>query len=470
MKFILKNFHHATSIILSQANIILLLLFPFFNANTFANPVDYSFGEETDFSKASVSPSIFPILDFGIHNRNENETLSKPLQDEFVTDFDFRISPTHPKVNNLSLKNLYYGDPDESYNSPLRFSFGRRKIGWSSLDQQWGLGQFEPLDSWDKLRSDSLGLTGIFAYSETNTFNFRFFFSYLSFPELGPNVILDHNRFVSEHPQSIASTPQTYTLLNRPTPLGYEIVIPSLTKILLRPSIAFMMETKKEIPFHYRFAYGNLPLNYFPIALEASLSIPLDQIVVKLHPRILSHHVYNNEFSFRFSNYISLGANILVDVPIEEIIPSEYTTTPLTTSINYSPWLKIQGPGYELFISQLWSRGGVASDVGPYANTNSSIFSSHIYFRNATQIAFKKSLFQDSTHEISLFTKYIHEYSIEGNWIASDLNFQLQKNFSVFIGGDIIGANKSASVDRGAELLSDLRTVDRIRGGVHYVF
>ena len=433
--------------------------------SAFAFSPKYDLGFETDLSRGDVTPSAFPIVSMGMRAQSEDVPGSVSDEYEYRENALIRISPNHPKANELAIKDLYWGEKDQSYESPLRFTFGRRYIGWSTLDSMWGLGQFEPLNAWDKLRATPMGLTGVFAYTETQKFSFRFFLSYLTFPEITPNVVIENNQFASEHPQSIASTPQTYTLLNKPTPLGYEIVIPPVSSIIFRPSIAFMMETKKEIPVFGRFAYGYLPLNYFPIALQASLSIPLDQIVVQLHPRLLYHHVYNAELGYRFDDRISFGGNALTDVPSEESIPSDYTTTPLSTSYTWSPWIKYQTAHSKLLLTQIWTKGGLQADVGPYASANSSIFSSHVFYRNASQLAFSHTFNPDETNRLAL-----HEYSVDGDWVSADLFYNLKQNTILFFGGDIVAALRSSSPDRGAEFLSDLRTLDRIRGGFQYVY
>ncbi len=440
---------------LSPPKYIVFLIFSLTLLTQNTRAMDYHVGFEADYAKVA-EPSFFPILKAGLEDPTH--------------DLEIKFDPIHPNVNAVSSRNFYWGTSDESTESGLRFSFGRRLIGWSSMDDMWQLGQIEPLDSWDRLRSFTQGLTGIFAYSETGSFRFRFFFSYLAIPETTPNVVIENQEFVSEHPQSAASAPQTLNLLNRPTPLGYSLDIPSLNKILFRPSFMFQIETKKNWPIYGKFVYGYLPLNHFPVALQASLALSLNQEVIILHPLLYHHHVYNGELSYSLPSNIFLGMNGLLDQPEAKVTPVDYTTSPLDTSLTLSPWLKFQFSKSTLLLSQIWAKGGVSADVGLYANPNTSIFSSRILYRNASQIELNQTLNDDEVHHPTLQIKGIHEYSIIANWIAADLNYHFERNFSGFIGGDFISADRSVSPDRGAEFLSDLQTNNRVRIGVNYVF
>ena len=424
-------------------------------------------GAEAQVYRNTVTPSFFPILNFGI-NAESSQDPGNPVQatSEYKFQADFRISPTHPKAFAITGPNLYYGD--QLQDTFLRFAVGRKLMGWSKLDEMWGLGEFEPLNSWDRLRSSPQGLTGLFAYTETDIVNLRFFASYLYLPEFTPNNVIENNHFVLEHPQAISTAPQTFTLLNRPTPLGYELAIPSIDKIILRPSVAFSIESKRENPIYAKFSYGYLPLNYFPIALQAALAIPIDTIIVELRPRLIQHHLYNAEVTYNISESVTSGLVLMVNDPISDQIPLDYTTTPLSTSYSASPWVQVELPQVKIVLTHLRTWKGLEADVGENANPQTSIFSSRVLYRNASQLKLRYLLSPKRLHYIE--AKYLHEYSINADWLAADLIIYLKSNLSFLIGGDVINAERTVSGERGAEFLADVRALDRIRVGVQYVF
>lgn len=429
---------------------------------------DVDFGLENQIHSQTATPSYFPVLSAGARYDSKNQADSLSSESEFVGDVKFRISPTHPRAFAITSKNLYYGIKDHSDRSRLRLSVGRRHVGWSSLDSIWGLGQVEPYDSWDRLRPTTQGLTGIFAHAETAFFDFRFFASYLMLPEIMPNVVIDDQKqILSEHPQAVNSAPRSFTLLDKPVPIGYNLQLPSISNILLRPAIMGQMETKRELPYFAKLGFGYLPLNHFPIALVASLPTQVNSVVATLTPRLLSHRVYIGEAGYRFNRRIEAGVGVLIDEPLRDSLPSNYTTTELTTSVSTSPWIKMEFRRIKLQLAHLMVSGGVGADFGPLAQSGQNFLSSRLLYRNASQLALKWAL-DGQLRGSEIHFKYIHEYSVRGDWFAGDFLYAVNPRMGLVAGGDLISAYESAAPDRGAEFLSDMRTLGRIRLGVNY--
>ena len=429
----------------------ILLLGSGLSESAYALSPDFHLGFESDFSRDVVTPSTFSIVKGGLNFETTNSS----------ADLELKMSPIHPKVFAVSSKNAFYQITDANTDDPsaFHFAFGRKWINWSQADEDWGLGAFNSLDSWDRLRSFSQGLTGIFIAADSNTFHFDIFASCLFLPEITPNVVIENNHFEYFHPQAVSAGPEAINLLNRATPLGYNLLIPSLSSIIFRPSLLLSVDTKKNIePFYSKVSFGYLPLNYFPMALEASLAIPIDQVVVDLRPRLLSHTLASAEVVYQWNPELKSGLSVIRDQILpENSLPTDYTTATLGTTTYFSPWIKFK----TMELSHIYSQGGIGADVGPYANPNQNLFSSRILYRNATQ--FKVSFFE-------LTGKFLHEYSINANWIALDWNHSWSSHWNSFVGGDVISAEYNAAPDGGAEFLSDLRALDRIRLGVNYVF
>ena len=420
------------------------------SGSAFAFSPDFHLGMESDFSRKVVTPATFPFIDAGLNSSEENSKV----------DLELKMSLQHPKVFGVASRNLYYEISDsDAATSTFHFAFGRKWINWSELDEDWGLGVSNPLFAWDRLRSFSQGLTGIFMNADSKNIHFDFFASYLFLPETEPNVVIENNEFASDHPQAVTAGPQTFDLLNHPTPLGYNLIIPKMNTIILRPSVLLSLETRQNIaPLFGKFSFGYLPLNYFPVAMQATLAIPIDQGVVVLRPRLLSHEFYDAELSYAWSQSFTNGFSVIVDkIFSEESLPADYTTATLGTTTYWSPWIRFES----LKLSYLFSQGGVGSDVGPWANPSQNLFSSRILYRNAIQL---------QTNYKELTSKILHEFSINANWIALDWSHPWSNHFNTTLGGDVISAQENSAASGGAEFLSDLRALDRIRIGVNYVF
>ncbi len=403
--------------------------------------------EEQLYRGGVVSPNFFPILKMGFQGSSPHT--------EF--DLELKFSAQHPKANALVSKNLFYRFQEAE--SSFQIAVGRKWINWSEGDELWNTGIINPLDAWDRFRPKSQGLTGIFMSAENDSIRFDLFGSYLMIPEVMPNVVIENNQFQFFHPQSVSSGPQTFELLGKQTNIGYNVALPSLNKLLIRPSILSSIESKNSIsPIHVRLTAGYLPLNYFPVALQAGLIINNANIIVDLNPRILAHAVYSGDLSVKVTDEIKIGFTAIRDEIFQEnSIPADYTTATLGATNYFTPWLKLG----DLKASYLYSTGGLGPDEGPNANPNQNLFSSRILYRNAAQISYEIGEFN---------AQILHEFSINADWIAMDWKKQWNQNWSTVLGGDLISAEKLSASDRGAEFLADLRAVDRIRLGVNYVF
>ncbi len=424
-----------------------LILGSLWVGHSIAADTHYSIGFESQLSRHVVQPSFFPVINGGLNGASDYSSY----------DLSIRSSMEHPSVLAITSKNFFYQlSPSES---SFKLSIGRKWTNWSTGDEIWGLGILNPLDAWDRLRSRSQGLTGLFAHSEGDWIAFDLFASYLALPETMPNVVIENDQFKFYHPQSVSAGPQTFDLLNQPTPLGYKLLIPELNKILLRPSLITSFSIHKESsPIQGRLTAGYLPLNYFPVALDASLSIPINTIVVNLRPRLLNHAVYSAEISCLPEENTEIGVSATKDqIFTEKSLPSDYTTASLGSTMYYTTWIRFRN----FRLSHLYSEGGLGPDVGPYASQNQNVFSSRILYRNATQLSWSWN---------EWMVRLLHEYSVNANWIALDWNHDWDNNWSTVIGGDLIAAEKISAADRGAEFLPDMRALDRFRLGVKYVF
>ena len=439
---------------------LLLLFLSQGNSWALASPLGLDFGFETQAYQPGIVPEMFPVVSAGLDFGD--------LQSEGMGDLKVRMSPTHPKAFAITSKNLFWGHVAPPSSHAIHFSIGRRLIAWSKSDMLWNLGQFENLDQWDRLRPSMQGLTGVFAHMNLREFEFQMFASGLFVPEITPNVVLENQAFAQEHPQAIASAPKTINLLNHPTPLGYNLVLPPINTLLFRPSFAVSVEKKSLSGLGGKLSYGYLPLNYFPIALQAQYSVNLNQVAVDLQPRLLQHHLYNAELSYRTGSNFALGVGALIDQPVQDEIPSDYTTTPLSLSTTWTPWIEFRNEALSLILTQIWVFGGIEADVGPFASQNGSLFSSRMLYRNASQIGLNYHLLAGNLHDPQIRFKYIHEFSINGDWISGDFTYSFSPSFGAVVGGDILSSYLDVSPDRGAEFLADMRPLGRIRLGVTY--
>jgi hypothetical protein len=417
-------------------------------------------GYEVQLYRPGILPNPFSIVTVGAeYSRQDSESSSR---------LDLRMS-----FNPQNLKVWALRNPDAritwKIQPSVQFTLGRRMRRWNELDSSWNLSMVQPIDQWDRFRPEQQGLIGAFLDYDAGPVGIHLFATYLMYPENIPNVVIENGRFVSYHPQAISSTPQTITLLNQTTPLFYEIDYPNISDVVFRPGLMASIETPARSSLVFRLLYGWKPYNYFTYALRGVLSIPNNQVQISIKPRVNNHQVVAGDLGYRISGSpVHFGVSALADLPGPESLSSDYTYAPISNSMLVSPWVGWEQPGISIRASQLIWHGGTEPDVGPYANPGAAVISSHVFYRNATQITTSFGV-PFLTERAKIDGRWVHDYEIGANSIGGDLSLPLKTSLGeirLIAGGDLVQTTLDANPNRGGEMLIDLRTLDRFRMGV----
>ncbi len=420
----------------------------------------FNLGYEAQLYRPGILPDPFHIVSVGGDYEDSDENSSTKI------DLKISFSPEKMKVWAARGKNLYWSP------TPM-VSLGRKERTWNELDTTWNLSFVQPIDQWDRFRPEQQGLTGVFLDLDLGFVEAHLFGSYFMYPENIPNVVIENGKFQPDHPQAISSTPETITLLNQSTPLYYMIDYPRISEVILRPSIMFDIETKSDNPLLLRLLYAYKPTNYFNFALTGNLSIPDNQVKIFIKPRLDSNQIIAGDLGYRSAaSGFSIGASGLAQIPDQETLSSDYTYAPSTNAYLISPWVKFKSGDWETTASFLSWSGGLSADIGPYSSPGSAVFSSHIFYRNASQI--KTSLSVPFLQEGSqVQAKWVHEFDLAADWLSGDIFIPIDGSigkFKLTFGGDLIQSNANSNPALGGELLVDLRPLDHARLGVQIAF
>jgi hypothetical protein len=422
-------------------------------------------GYEAQLHRPGITPNPFHILTVGAEFTRESSDSRTRV------DAQLAFNPENLKV--WALRNP---EARTTWNlsDGLRFTLGRKLHRWNELDSSWNLSFIQPIDQWDRFRPAQQGLIGAFVDMDAGPFTLHLFGSYLMYPENIPNVVIENGKFASYHPQAISSTPQTITLLNQTTSLNYEIDYPVISDVVFRPSLMASLESPARSPLIFRILYGWKPYNFFTYALRGVLSIPANQIQIHIKPRVNHHQVIAGDLGYRVPETpLQFGVSALSDLPGPEMLSgTEYTYAPLSQSTLISPWLEWRQSAFGFRASQLVWKGGTEADIGPYANPGAAVISSHVFYRNATQLSAHIQL--PFVHERARIEgRWIHEYEIGADTIGGDLTFPVSTSLGemrILAGGDLVQTTLDSNPNRGSEMLIDLRTLDRARLGVTLAF
>ena len=443
--------------------------FVFSAAPVSAGTGDFTVGYEAQLYRPGVSPEVFHILSVGGNYADKNP------DSETQIDFSFSFNPQEIRVWAIRGENIYWsikaGEKLKGGGKRFSLSLGRKSMEWNELDTDWNLSLIQPIDQWDRFRPAQQGLIGAFLDYDSDFLVMHGYLSYLVYPENIPNVVIDDGHFQPRHPQAISSIPETVTVLGQNAPLYYEIEYPAASEFLFRPGMMMEVESHARDPLLFRALYAYKPINYLNYALRGNLSIPENRVRIYIKPRLLSNQIIAGDLGYRFpGGNTSFGISGIAQVPDPEELDAQYTYAPATNATLISPWLKWSTRDFDGSVSALFWNGGLEPDVGQFAVEGSAVFSSHVFYRTASQVkAGTRVPFLPEGSRVQ--GRWIHEFALAADWIGGDLFIPIATDLGKMkftLGADLIQCEADSNQNLGGELLVDLRPLDHVRMGVQF--
>ena len=182
----------------------------------------------------------------------------------------------------------------------FRLAFGRKMVDWSKLDGTWRMmGLWSPRWTWDELRPQVIGMTGVFLSFSTPRFKAVAFGSPIAIPERGTPVEEKDNNIVSSNP-FWRPLPARITVLGASTPVNYNLVMPSIQSILLRPHFALRARYDFESGAFVSMNSGVLPVHMTQMAAEPFLSTSgsASRLDVNIRPQFPMRNINTLEIGY----------------------------------------------------------------------------------------------------------------------------------------------------------------------------
>src|SRR5690606_8811117 len=104
---------------------------------------------------------------------------------------------------------------------PTTFTLGRKIHPWSSLDDIWGTGVFQPQFRWDYLRPQSVGLLGLYQEYRRGPVHATLLYSPIFVPERGAALDFSDGRIRSISP-GVVNPPYEIEILRKQVPVHYD--------------------------------------------------------------------------------------------------------------------------------------------------------------------------------------------------------------------------------------------------------
>ncbi len=197
-------------------------------------------------------------------------------------------------------KNLYVAT-SRSLVPGNQLTIGRRVYDWSTADEVWNMGLWQPRFNWDPLRPIQVGLTGAFYTYETSEFRFLAFASPMAIPERGSSLYISNGQITSPSvwfkplPKEVQLTIGGTTTT---VPINYSIQYPTISESVFRPGAGVQARFGGRTRFWGALAYGVLPANQIDEAADVKLK-QAQYVNATVYPRFLVHQLLTAEAGYR---------------------------------------------------------------------------------------------------------------------------------------------------------------------------
>jgi hypothetical protein len=351
---------------------------------------------------------------------------------------------------------------------PVSFHLGRVMVPWSTLDDEWALGVFQPRFIYDFLHPQRVGLAGGFVRVQARDFRLTFFASPGFIPDRGLPVNVENGRIGSIDPFFHAPI-QEVIYEGRTTPIAYRLVRGSLSEMLMRPAMGVTSQVGGEQGWGASASYAYKPVNQVLLAYNNLYNLSFEVADADIFPRIVMHHVASADLRYS-ANGATASLSVIREVPIMDRVPVEWTAQQLSPAWLISPQVSWRGEKtFQASASYLRIEGGNAPDLrasnGPKVTEGASVFNPRYPFTNAVRLSAGDLLWRSGQKSLTWRSQIIMDLEHAAQAYLHSVAYQPNASWQARLATDIL-----VSSNAGTDFISRNRANDRFFGAVSYVF
>lgn len=382
-------------------------------------------------------------------------------------DLEGQFSVSQQLFNSFTANEFYFRmDP---LWSGATLYMGRRRSHWSSLDDRWKLGVWQPVYKLDSLNPHTQGLTGLFvAFKQTN-WNLEFFATPFFLPDHGPQVETRNGQFVKGHPW-VQYPPSQLLINNEKTSAFYRIDKPSIPDVIANTGYGMNFQWGEEGRAGWlgRAAVAYKPMNQLLIGFNGNLNIADEgRVDIDVHPEVGFHRVASLDGAYRWTNWgIYLG--VIQDTPDIAHFDSPWTYQNFQRS-------QVTGGGIEYFtdffrmgLGYIHHDGGESRVMGPRSNLSSQVLPERFLFKDLvkTELKYIGAFGPHWSYELS--GEYRYELNEKSEIISTQGALLIGPFWKAYVGVDLLRTDNG--VKDKVDFVELYQSNDRLFGGVQYVF
>lgn len=182
-----------------------------------------------------------------------------------------------------------------------QITLGRRKFEWSKVDESWKsmMSLWSPRFVWDSVYPQTVGMTGLFYTYQTRRFKFLAFGSPIAVPERGTPLNEENGQITSPNPL-FPALPSELPVQGSMTQIRYDLLMPAIQDILLRPNFALKGEYRLDNGIWFSLNSGVLPVHMTQLAAEPFVDSRPDSgsLNVYVRPQFPMRNINTAEIGF----------------------------------------------------------------------------------------------------------------------------------------------------------------------------
>lgn len=382
-------------------------------------------------------------------------------------DLEGQFSHAQQGFNSFTANEFYFR-MDPLWSGTTLF-LGRKRSRWSTLDDHWKLGVWQPNYRIDALNPHSQGLTGLFVDFKKDNWVLEFFGTPFFLPDHGPQMETRNGVFMKGHPW-VQYPPSQVIIKGVSTPAYYRIDKPSIPDVIVNTGYGFNFQVgdPESEGWTGRVAWGYKPMNQLLLGFDGSLNLG-DQggLEINVHPEVGFHKVTSLDGVYRSEKWAFY-------VGVVEDQPEAYQFDLPWTYQNFSPSHFI-GSGMDVFLGPvrvglgyIHRQGGDSRIAGPRASTGNHVLPERFLFKDLVKTELSYAAGLGSRWSYELTGEWRQELQ-EGSEIVSAQGALLMGPFwKAYLGMDLLRSENQ--VLENADFIETYQANDRVYGGLQYVF
>lgn len=347
--------------------------------------------------------------------------------------------------------------------------FGRYRNSWSTSDEYWRLGMFQPMFMWNFLKPEDQGLTGMFFKWKLQNARMDLFVTPFYIPSQGPSYVIRDGHFESANPW-FSNPINQFLIGNGKFKVRYHVNEPSAGNVIMNSGLALRfssLESSEKTWWNVTGAFK--PMNRLELGLTGRGDDAKYEYDVEIYPYVLYHSLASAEYGWHFVNS-DLLLTAIAEWPNAVSVPDNQSAYQPGRSVMLSPiWVYYLNRKQErkFSLAYIYRDEQKFSHVGDFSLAEGASRGSRYFFKNALSLSFQGRPIPSIPLRLSAQT--IYDTEKKGVLILGEVSFTISNKWNIAMGMETIGVDDDSVSDYQNSYLQ-YRSNDRIYAGINYVF